>query len=380
MKKLFFVVDTYGTPMQPYIPALIEKLKEKTEFGGVFSVTKPVVESKEVVFLKQRPSFKSLFWAFGYYVKHRDYYKNKGRSFFLIKCIANLRPILNEEQGIIHIYHSQKTPQLFNICNPQIYDYVVTFHGYDTNVRPFIDDVWRKELSEIYNKAKALVFVSKPLKDLAISQLNAPVKKSFVSAGGVFVSLTNELRKTNNVCKFVTIGRMTWEKGYPYTLLAMKKLMENGEIFEYHIIGGGDDLKQIDYLVRFFHLEKLVMLHGFVKNDDAKQIANKCNVYLQCSVSEASPLTFKEAGLMSLPSIGTKVGGIPEIVIDGVTGILVNVGDIDGLTDAMSRYINEPALRREHGENAMKYCKDRFSIDAESNKLKKIYNSIDGNA
>ena len=380
MNKLFFVVDTYGAPTQPYIPALINKLSEKIVVGGVFSVTKPVVENKEVVFLKGRPSFKSLLWALGYYVKNLDFYKNYGSRFFLIKCIANLYPVLKEGNGIIHVIHSQKAPLMMKLCDPLKYDFVVHFRGYDTNVRPFNDPDWRTGLMEIYNKAKALVFLSNQLADVAINELEAPFEKCYVSAPGVDAFIYDNGKKGDQIIRFATIGRMVWEKGYYFVLLAVKKLLALNKNFEYHIIGGGDDIKQISYLIKMFNLEEYVFLHGFIINNDAKTIVSNCDVYMQCSVSESSSVSLKEAGMMSLPLIGTNVGGIPETVVDGVTGTLVEIGDIDGLAFAMHKYIMDPGLRRQHGENARKLCIEKYSIDAESDRLINVYNSIYGNA
>ncbi len=375
-KKIFFFVDVYGVATQPYVPRLIEVLREKGVDITAISVTKPKKKDNETIYLKQFPSLYSLLWAIVYYFKNRSFYKNKGCFKSLIRRIAEQRRLLSNKKSIVHIYHSQKTPYISAICDPSKYDYYITFHGFDTFVRPFIDEQWRDELKQIFALAKGLIYVSEPMRQFAVEKLGAPADKCFVSAGGVSV-LSMEKLRNEELCRFVTIGRLVWEKGYPYTLLAIKRLVEQTDKkFEYCVIGEGVDYQAIEYLIRGFKLEKYVRLYGFVENQKAKELVNSCDVYLQCSLSEASSLTLKEAGMMGLPLIGTNVGGIPETIIDGYTGSLVELGDIDAMVSVMYDYLVNPKLRKERGENAKKYCIENFSIDSEADRIIRIYDSM----
>lgn len=375
MKKVFFVLNKYGEPAQPYIARLIEAVKTKAEVGAIISVTKPVTPIKDVVFFKHSPGIFNYVWALAFYLTHQSFYK-KGGFLFTVRSIANLRPILQEDEGIIHVIHSQKAPLIMSLCDPSKYDFVVHFRGYDTNVRPFEDEGWRKDLKNIYAKARALIFVSDALRDVAVTHFGAPIEKCHISAGGVMTTLQAANPGDGDICKFATIGRMAWEKGYPFTILAIKKLLEKTDKFEYHIIGGGEGLNEVNYLVRYFNLQKYVVVHGFVENAAAKEIVKDCSVYMQCSLSEASSLSLKEAGMMGLALIATNVGGNPDIVKEGVTGKLVEIGDIEGLADAMYQYMINPEMRATYGKNAQSLCVNEYSVDAESRRVLNIYKEI----
>jgi glycosyltransferase involved in cell wall biosynthesis len=97
---------------------------------------------------------------------------------------------------------------------------------------------------------------------------------------------------------------------------------------------------------------------------------------MQFSCTEASPLTFKEAGIMGLPLLGTNVGGIPEMIIDNYTGSLVEMGNIQEMAKIMYWYLTNKKHREEMGRNANKYCIEHFSLSTEISRWLNIYKSI----
>ncbi|MEP6990303.1 MAG: glycosyltransferase family 4 protein, partial [bacterium] len=79
-----------------------------------------------------------------------------------------------------------------------------------------------------------------------------------------------------------------------------------------------------------------------------------------------------EALALGVPVVASRVGGLPDIVVDGVTGILVEPARPDALAGALVRLLGDPALRREMG-SAAKLDVQRFSLDAYSGRLSEIY-------
>ena len=73
-----------------------------------------------------------------------------------------------------------------------------------------------------------------------------------------------------------------------------------------------------------------------------------------------------------LPVIASRVGGIPEIVLDGVTGLLVEPNDPQALSEAMAKLLDDPELRKRMGENARKHVVQNFSLETYLDRLSEI--------
>ena len=101
------------------------------------------------------------------------------------------------------------------------------------------------------------------------------------------------------------------------------------------------------------------------------------DIYVQSSVSEGSPLSIKEAMAATLPIISTNVGGIPEMIISGETGILVPHDDKNEFIRALNELINMDAVKREKiGKNAYGYAMKYFSVETIAKKNAAIYRKL----
>jgi glycosyltransferase involved in cell wall biosynthesis len=87
---------------------------------------------------------------------------------------------------------------------------------------------------------------------------------------------------------------------------------------------------------------------------------------------EGMPGVLIEAGLCSLPVVSTRIPGASDVVEDGVTGLLVDVDDFDGLVAATERLVSDPGLRHEMGRRARKRCLTRFTLDATADRWRDL--------
>lgn len=113
------------------------------------------------------------------------------------------------------------------------------------------------------------------------------------------------------------------------------------------IMGDGSEWARLQKLVQIYDLPDRVVLAGFVK--EASSYLAALDVFVLPSRSEALGYALLEAGLASLPSVGTRVGGIPEILEDGKTGLLVPPGKSIALSQALTELLNDKSLRNRLG-------------------------------
>jgi glycosyltransferase involved in cell wall biosynthesis len=88
------------------------------------------------------------------------------------------------------------------------------------------------------------------------------------------------------------------------------------------------------------------------------------SVFALSSIAEGTPVTLLEAMACGLPVVSTRVGGIPDLVLDGETGMLVPPRDPQALAAALAQYATNPGLLRAHGASARQRVESRYSIGA----------------
>lgn len=142
------------------------------------------------------------------------------------------------------------------------------------------------------------------------------------------------------------------------------------------IVGDGPERARLEALVRERGLEHVVHLAG-ARSDVSRWLA-AFDVFALPSENEGVSIAILEAMASGLPVVASKVGGNPEVVLDGVTGTLVAAGDPAGLAEALARYRDAPALRQRHGEAGRGRLEAEFSLDAMVDRYRRLYDEVLG--
>jgi glycosyltransferase involved in cell wall biosynthesis len=100
------------------------------------------------------------------------------------------------------------------------------------------------------------------------------------------------------------------------------------------------------------------------------------DVFVSCSDFESSGMSVMEAMSMGVPVVATSVGGIPEIVTEGETGLLVPAGDLEALTEAVWHLLQDPEKRARMGANAKRFARAHFSTDRMVSDLDALYREL----
>lgn len=158
---------------------------------------------------------------------------------------------------------------------------------------------------------------------------------------------------------FVAVGRLDAVKNHAMMLRAFAQLRGGPGAARLRIVGDGAERAHLQSLAAQLGIVSHVDFLGF--RDDVDTILAGADVFLLSSRYEGISIALLEAMRASLPAVATRVGGIPETVRDGETGLLVASDDADAFADAMRRLAESARLRQSYGDAARDFQRAEFS-------------------
>lgn len=166
------------------------------------------------------------------------------------------------------------------------------------------------------------------------------------------------------------VGNICKRKGV-YDLIEAVKCLQHRQI-KVNIYGDGDveDLKKA---IRKSNLEHIVSIRGWVPYACIGNIYNGMDIFVLPSYMEGLPMSILEAMGKGIPVISTNIGGIPEIVLQGQNGFIVEPGDIKGLAERLELLICNEKLRLSMGKKSREIVEEKFSIAIIRIKLELMY-------
>lgn len=175
------------------------------------------------------------------------------------------------------------------------------------------------------------------------------------------------------------VGGLEPRKGLEYAVLAMPRVLEKYPNARLVVVGksgfrGTDDPDWFKVLANRAGIEESVEMHESVSQEMLMQLYSDCDVLVLPSRNEGWGLSIMEAMAFEKPVVATRVGGIPELVVDGKHGLLVESGDVSGLADAVGRLLGDHDLRARMGRAGLERVKD-FSWDGAAKTVLRAYES-----
>lgn len=187
----------------------------------------------------------------------------------------------------------------------------------------------------------------------------------------------------NGFINLISIGRFVEFKGFEYSIRAIHKLKGIGVgNIKYQIIGSGPLEESLKNLVKTLNLQNEVRFLGYKTQDEIYLLLSKADIFILTGVTsqdgrqENQGLVIQEAQAMNLPVIVSDIGGVPEGMIDNVTGILVKEKDVEGIVAAMEILINNDELRKNMGAKGREFVKARFDTEIVNQQLLNVYQEV----
>lgn len=185
-----------------------------------------------------------------------------------------------------------------------------------------------------------------------------------------FVNETEEAEYTLGDCAFY-FGRLSKEKG----ILNLVEAINNISGARLIIAGDGPERENIEAYIKEHKLEDRITLLGYLNQDGIRENIRKCRFVAVPSICfENCPYSVLEAMEIGKPIIGSRIGGIPELVKDNVNGYTYAYDSINELTDKLKILFENDEKVKKFSDNSKRLYKENYSAEAYYNKLMKVYN------
>lgn len=223
----------------------------------------------------------------------------------------------------------------------------VTTHGYDLRDTP----LGIGAASSLYKQANVVVTISEFNRRYMVQKYGLPESSIAVVHCGIdldrFAFLPRPKRPAVEPLRLLNVGRLVPVKGQDVLLRALALVQMRGVPFQLDIVGGGDLHQDLVALAADLGISDCVVFHGAKPEQGVRDLHAQAHVFVLPSRSEGLPVACMEALAMGTPTIATRINGIPELIEDGQSGLLVEPEDIAGLADRICQLAAEPQLAQQ---------------------------------
>ena len=251
---------------------------------------------------------------------------------------------------------------------------ILHLHGSETEIYyqslpSFLKSIVKTQLT----KATLVLVLSESWHSFVLKvapKANVMVMKNYVSLPEILM-----IDKADNTINMLFLGLLGKRKGI-YDLLdalafSVKKMPEL-----YLRIGGNGDIEQAKAYAHKLGLDPYVEFLGWVGNTEKNQLLRDADMFILPSYNEGLPVSILEAMSYGIPVISTKVGGIPELITDNVSGFLITPGDILDLQNRLERLAGDLNLRNCIGSAGKEIIQQQYAKDIILPKLELLYETL----
>jgi glycosyltransferase involved in cell wall biosynthesis len=245
---------------------------------------------------------------------------------------------------------------------------VVHFHGIDAYQDRVLAGQGRR-YPELFAYASAIIAVSSDMERQLVN-LGAPPEKIHKIVYGIDASLFTGADPRRSPPTFVAVGRFVEKKGPQLTLLAFAEALRLHPSARLLMIGEGPLLGPCRAMADGLGIAGRVEFLGVRSPDQVAAAMRGARAFVQHSMraadgdTEGTPVSILEAQASGLPVVATRHAGIPEVVLDGETGFLVAERDLEAMTAAMRRLLDEPELAGRLGAAGRDRVERNFKAEA----------------
>lgn len=204
-----------------------------------------------------------------------------------------------------------------------------------------------------------------------IVTLNNAIDIGAFTSNRTGIEFRKEIGITHKAKVIGTVGRLSLEKGLEYFLRAGAQIIDKDSSVKLLLAGEGPQRRELEALAKSLGISSSVVFCGYRRDID--RIYPALDIFVLPSLTEGLPIALLEAMACTRPVIASAVGGIPSVIQDGRTGLLVEPKNVGQLTEAFRKLIDNPVLGSELGVNARASIEGRFGLSEWIKNMESLY-------
>lgn len=333
-------------------------------------------ENVEVI-PRARKNFVKRFWLKYVMEKPPVYYR--GELQVLMKLLKR-RPA-----DLMHVYFGHTGVHLLPFIQEWKQPCVVSFHGMDIQPRPQ-QEGFDAQMQELL-KTVPLVLARSHSLMAGLQMLGCPSEKLRLNRTGIPLEdfpFHQRPMPADGSWRFVQACRLIEKKGLKTALRAFAEFRAGHPKAKFAIAGDGPMKAELEAMIGEFGLSDAVEMHGFLGQAELAALYRGAHVFMHPSEmtpdqnQEGVPNSMLEAMATGLPVVVTAVGGNPDIVRDGIDGLLFPRGDAAGCAAALRRLLTEPGLAAKLGANARHRAHEKYRLETTIDRYHALYRRLSG--
>jgi colanic acid/amylovoran biosynthesis glycosyltransferase len=268
--------------------------------------------------------------------------------------------------------------EVLNVCKALNIPLIVHFHGFDASEHKILSN-YRSKYIGLFQYANHVISVSSKMTQDLI-HLGCPESKIIYNVYGPN-SIYFDIERKSPKNQFISVGRFVDKKAPHLTIEAFKNVVTVFPSVKLIMCGDGYLLQTCKHLVNLWGLQNNVIFKGAVKPLEVMELFSESIAFVQHSIiahngdSEGTPVAILEASASGLAVLSTFHAGIPDVIIHGKTGFLVEEQDVDGMANKMLLLLENNELAFELGNNGKEYIKKNFTLERHLDVLNDLFKS-----
>lgn len=248
-------------------------------------------------------------------------------------------------------------------------------HGWNYDFKNSLLQNNKKKLQSYFAMFDDIILLAKTFKIELQDELNIEEKKIHIITTAINILEYKDYRISSSSSKKLNIlflSRIEKTKGIDELLQAIPRVLKEHPHTHFNIAGTGSYLNTLKSHEIYNAYSKNITLNGYVRNTEKLSLFKKNHIFVFPSHGEGCPVSVLEALAVGLPIIYTKVGALPDILVDNKNGICISQNSINELAKAIITLISNNELRNQFHINNLKLSK-QFDLSIISEKLENIY-------